>query len=207
MSINGFMHVYATERGQEIVTEQIERLKTSGLWDATKKIFVCSVGPEPHLPLDDKIVHVHFDDAGEFERPTLAALHRECLAAGPNDRAWYIHTKGASWTANDPRYRRHMEASVIDNWRHCYSALDYCRTCGPMGKFNPEPIYAGNFWWARADYVKTLMEPYAWAENSIARGSDARMSCETWVVQNNLDQHLFLNYSEGYLNFWRENPI
>jgi hypothetical protein len=200
--IKGFMHVYATDRGARIFRQQIERLKRTGLWDATDKIYICSVGPVADIPDDPKIVHRHYDNHEEFERPTLAALYEQ--AKGDDCRMWYIHTKGASWQCDDHRYRLHMESVVIDDWKTCVRALDVARTCGPLGMNNPEPVYAGNFWWIRSDYARTLIEPYEWAANTVLRGGNARHSCETWCIQNQYVKHLFLTLAEQHLPRWAE---
>lgn len=203
--ISGFMHVLGNERGQQIVLEQIARLKRSGLWDRSDRVYIGSVGAEVWLPSDPKIEHFHDHNPSLFETFTLSRLFDVCQAG--DCACWYIHTKGASWTAVDPRWRHHMEASVIDGHQECVAALAAANTCGPVGINNPEPLYAGNFWWARADYVRSLIPPKEWSDQTVARGGDARMSAETWIIQANYHRHLFLTYGPPLLELWRTTGV
>ena len=102
--IKGFIHVYGVERGQQILAEQIHRLRSQGLWDVTEEIRVFSVGPlkiPQYLIEGRNVTYRHLSDPHEFERPTLQSLYEECCKE--TCRVWYIHTKGASWTTCDPR--------------------------------------------------------------------------------------------------------
>jgi hypothetical protein len=85
-----------------------------------------------------------------------------------------------------------MEETVIDQHERCRLALEVANTCGPCGQNNPEPFYAGNFWWARSDYIRRLVSPLEWAQQSVARGGCERHSAETWIIQANYHLHLFL---------------
>jgi hypothetical protein len=187
--IKGFIHCYGTEAGQRILLEQINRIKHSGLWEGTERVFVGSVGNQITLADDPKLTHFHHDDATEFELWTLDRLFEECQR--DDCLCWYIHTKGASHHDSSRDWRHHMELIVIDRWHDCAEALLQANTCGALGHNNPEPFYAGNFWWTKSPYVRTLMNPTEWAANAISRGGAKRWCAETWIIQNNYHLHLF----------------
>ena len=79
----------------------------------------------------------------------------------------YVHTKGVRQhgkplTPED--WRKYMLYFLVERNELCLSALFdfYYKTCGVLKRNN---IYAGNFWWAKASWLKsrsTLLEQTNW---------------------------------------------
>ena len=75
---------------------------------------------------------------------------------------WYIHTKGVT-APNNPNqrdWRKYMEYFTIERYEDCIKALETYDVCGV--NWHP-PLwdvknyhFSGNFWWARAEYIKNL---------------------------------------------------
>jgi hypothetical protein len=100
-----------------------------------------------------------------WEQVTLAALRD--WVQDHDARVFYAHTKGA-WSQSRLAevWRQRMTEAVVDRWQHCVEALDSVEVAGPFWYRSPEPehadhghFFAGNFWWGRADYLRTLPAP------------------------------------------------
>lgn len=92
-------------------------------------------------------------DAG-WEQVTLTALQVE-LAGMPDDAAvLYTHSKGAlRSTPAENQWRRSMLWHLVMGWEQCVELLGAHDAvgCHWQGTF-----FAGNFWWARAGYLRGL---------------------------------------------------
>ena len=164
--IYGFMHVAMINDWRQIVDEQIVKLRASGLWDKTERLFVGLLGPHPdEFSCDDpKILSMFFGvDYAPAELPTLAALQRFCRTC--DCLVYYIHSKGVFSPANGTRdWRRSMEHFIITRHQDCVAALTGHDICGINWHSSWCRFFGGNFWWARSDYVRSLpdirsMEP------------------------------------------------
>jgi orotate phosphoribosyltransferase len=174
----GFYHVATLGDYRAVVAEQLAALESSGLLKATTRlrVFVAGDGPLPELPEGAEVVRLA-EPIERGEVPTLRAL-RAAAIAEPTALVYYLHTKGVSYPAGDPRrvnvalWRRYMEHFVVRRWKSAVEALgrhdlygvewvepgeEYTRTWGGGKHVCPgKGHFAGNFWWARADYLATL---------------------------------------------------
>lgn len=99
-----------------------------------------------------------------YEQVTLALLRSWVHAARGDQAVLYAHTKGAhNQSEMNAEWRRSMTRHVVGDWRTCVSLLrDYdtigCHWLTPS--LYPHvvgtPYYGGNFWWARASYLRRL---------------------------------------------------
>src|SRR4051812_17074926 len=106
--IYGFMHVARVNHWRDIVDEQLLKLRASGLWDKSTRIFIGFVGNDGgrDMPLPEKCEVVYCsDDITEAERPTLAALQSFCRRT--DCLVYYIHTKGVINTSLGAQEWRH----------------------------------------------------------------------------------------------------
>lgn len=123
-----------------------------------------------------------------FEDVTLRAL-RERVAALPGDTpVLYAHNKGAFHpSAENSLWRLYMTDYLIGGWRqrveelrdHDVSAWCWLRkgTIDPHGNALVASMAAGNFWWARADYLKGL------PDLPVLDG-ESRFLAEAWLAQD-----------------------
>jgi GR25 family glycosyltransferase involved in LPS biosynthesis/glycosyltransferase involved in cell wall biosynthesis len=165
----GFYHVCTINTWREVMEEQLERWASSGLAEATTRIFATVVGPHAEEAVatltatcGERLEIVHrSEDISCFERPILEYMRRFCEHREPLARAcWYMHAKGVSrerfQNANITDWRRLMEHFVVERWQDCLAALDAHDACGINWRSQPAPHFSGNFWWARPRYLASL---------------------------------------------------
>lgn len=173
-----FIHALDTDRGHEIVGE-FERAAEEACY--------------PYPP------DVTWVKPGEgFEDVTLRKVRSWCLG-NPDWAVLYVHTKGAyhPWPQND-QWRERMTGELLGNWRAHVQALECHDTSGQFWR-SPEdepgevpwgPHYAGNFWWARSEYLARL------PELPVLTGDEDRGLAETWISKGSPEAHALIR---GYL--------
>jgi hypothetical protein len=185
LPVCGFMHVAMRRHWRRIVDDQLMKMRASGLWERTERLYVGLLGPEQDVLHVDhpKIEVVRLgSDFNRAERPTLAMLQdlcrsRDCLV-------FYVHTKGVFRTCPGQEQWRHaMEHFVIQRHRDCIEALRDHDACGINWHRSWCGMFRGNFWWATSRYVRTLpdvrrLEPLRGLE------VEPRMVCERWIGEN-----------------------
>lgn len=190
--IYGFMHVYQVHNWNEIVEQQLYRMKKSGLWDKIDTLFIGLVGKETTRTYEKKIkILYHIDKLDLYEGFTLTMLH--LYSNGFDGKVFYTHTKGVS--RNSPEgftdWRRMMEHYVIDRHKVCLKELETNDVVGcnwhlGEGFMNAHskyaegtkvtPHFSGNFWWANTDYIKKLPILYP---------LKSKYECEFWIGKAN----------------------
>lgn len=184
--IVGVYHVATFPGWEHIVVEQCHRLKNSGLLDVTDYVIVGIVGNvEPALStlkclLRGKARVVYGGDVSQFEFPTLQHLYD--LSQAQDFDAWYIHTKGVSHNSSHGVWHRlQMESIVIEKHAYCRSKLDCHDACGMFWRLTgfdqPNPHFSGNFWWATAEYLRSLPPPSSLDVSN-------RFQAEFWIGKN-----------------------
>jgi hypothetical protein len=114
------------------------------------------------------------DDQCEYK--TLKRLHEDSLS-DCYEAAWYFHTKGITHaTSPTSAWRRYLEHFLLDGWEVGLQSLgEGWDTYGVEWIRRPADrrylIFAGNFWLARADYLRCL-SPLVYLD---------RYSCEDWI--------------------------
>jgi len=167
--LNGFMHICTINHWKEIVDEQLQIITSSGVFDKLDNIFCGVVGEHEFYPPHPKIKVVYRSyDIREYEYATLQWLHTFCKNTPPR-YIFYIHTKGVSSKGgsieNPPEirkfvtgdYRKFMQHILFNKHIECLEALKKADICGVNWRMYHNPPYlAGNFWWARTEYIATL---------------------------------------------------
>lgn len=161
--IHVFIHVCNVGHWEEILEEELARIKTSGLYDACQSINLGVLGNADMHSFKKKYPKISFlfqsSDMTFFERPTLLRLYDQCRHQ-PHALVLYLHTKGVTrgGDVNVRDWTRLLEYFNIDKWRDCVTALTQGnhQVCGVNWQGDPQPHFSGNFWWARASYVTTL---------------------------------------------------
>lgn len=180
-----------TEHACRIVAEQMAALCSSGLAAAAEQFYIGINGrPEDRdlarLFAPAKALYLLHGPNATTEIPTLANL-RSWALVHPGYHVLYLHTKGVTHPGEVAYevWRRRMERAVVTNWRTCISDLESgCDACGSHW-LTPEqfpnvtsPFFGGTFWWAKADYLKTLPQlPAATWSN--------RFEAESWIGRGN----------------------
>ena len=168
-NVVGFMHVCLINNWQEIVNEQLQIIRQSGLMDYLRVINICAVGPEQEyaklltlITPDSKLQMAEYTtDLKEYEYITLRKL-KQITNEGTQFYGFYIHTKGVSTPGNEggKYWRDYMNHYNLREWREAIRHLDIgYETCGVkyINKIYPAH-YSGNFFWFNSQYVASLPE-------------------------------------------------
>jgi len=186
-------HVAEMGDWQEVVCEQLYDLAAAGLvhinvtvaggsgdWVVTEAaqrgISATIVARSPSLKVYESLA---LDEVYRFANSTEGIEGRPIL---------YLHTKGVSAPGNLGKrlWRRLMMRHLVAKWREHWPALTDHDAVGcnwmPHHRSGNEtaPHFAGNFWLARADYIRSLPPWEAWWRK---RGHE-RFSCESWIGAN-----------------------
>lgn len=198
-----FYHVYATSRVELWLREQLDLLFDSGLMDICKLYVVILHRTDQHMRdaanyiqnnydmsnIDVELVREHHPRP-RYEAHTLKRLKAYC-EKHPTHKILYLHTKGISrpftdetlfpsnnskpWTYN---WRNSMQWHCVVNHSNCIHDLQTHDIVGTKWIWGPAPPhFSGNFWWANAQYINTLVDPMTFTHWWLW----GRFSCEFWI--------------------------
>jgi len=170
-----------------VVLEELSALAKSGLLKAADEIFVCQAG-NADLPLPDKCKIVKQSDINSFEFPALQLVKD---IAQDGDKILYLHTKGVSRKGkaflSGNHWRKYLLWGCVERWKEHARALDFCDISGVQitcldanfaNKCGSYRVFAGNFWWARGEWIKQLPIP------SIQKNPKDRWKAEGWILSS-----------------------
>lgn len=203
-----FCHNFIAHNWFPIVSEQLELLHKSELYQNTSKIYYCYYAEEEteafkffslvkKFDKDNKITIVNHS-INDCERQTLWFMQEICRNYS-DAYLLYYHTKGVSTKArnedvvqkNVESWRKIMEYFNIEKWENNIEKLqESIDVCGifygwwTSASYSGE-YFAGNFWWTKSSYFNRLPS---------MKDRDNRMGCETLVtsiphVWHNFYQH------------------
>ncbi len=180
LPIYGIYHIYCDGKWEEMVREQMERLQGSGLLAVSEKLYIsCIAKSEEDIERlkqilseygGEKVAFVSLStDPTRYEFPALDYMYEK--SQKEDFLFYYFHTKGITYqslSADDREYvgfvrkivawRRMMEYFLMNKWKTAVNTLDAGYDTYGCYLFPPfkEKMYAGNFWWARSTYFRTL---------------------------------------------------
>ena len=196
MNLIHVYHIYADPEGnwKSIWENHFAALHAVGLW-GTFNLTYCGIhyGTDPDqneaaLKVAVSFFDYHGTNRDGYEMGTLRDFQEWILPEIENAYVFYAHTKGASdFTPFRAEWRKCMEHYTIRNWRRCVDALRAGHDTSGCMWLTPErypnvktPFYAGNYWWAKAKYLKMLPEVDEKAD---------RFHAESWIGLKNPNQH------------------
>ena len=154
-------------------------------------IDIKSVGEQPNL----------------YEGQTLAKIYEHCQE--DDGYVFYFHNKGmVSYTTHISGaikdWRHYMQYFNLEKWEDCVAKLDEGYDCCGVDWVERHDIkldfvvqhYAGNFWWARNDYIRKLKHPlnieeYMDVEAMMRELQNYRYCFELWMATGIPKQHCF----------------
>lgn len=160
---------------------------------------------DKYLRLDARIKVIESScDTSLFELPTLKLIS-EYSKANPKAKVLYVHTKGISYSKEDPRYINgldwinymlHFVCKKADN---CLRLLDTHDVAGCNYSKHPYHHFSGNFWWATSAHLKGL---------SLESLVD-KMSAEWWLMNeyNTRPMRVANLWSSGKNHFTERYPV
>jgi len=188
-----FWHIYISDTDQRrrstamnIIRRQHKRLSDSGLVAAVEKVYIGYVSRSA-FPCEEILANPKFEIAAVAEsgneRITTSLMHTWCNTPEADGAAvLYMHNKGESHPEHAPAHSwaKACEYFTIDRYRDAVGRLSTYETAGPflvghhLSYYNNCAIwhYSGNFWWAKASYIRSIPPPRT-----------GRHSCgELWVI-------------------------
>lgn len=212
--IYGFYHVYAKVDGwQDLVKDQIERLKKSGLFDITTKLYFdilyeneedirdlqCIIG-------SDKGEIIYSSVNGSlYEFPILIYMQKK--SRNENFLLYYFHTKGISNKSVPQLYK------IASSWRNFAQyfifnkykiALEALETYDVYSATYTEALHdtvrfvCNNFYWSKSEYVANLP--------TLEFGND-RYVAETWLLKNTHNVYAAFNFFGNVRNDYIDECI
>lgn len=181
-----FGHNYLINDWKDILLEQLNKIKVSGLYYNSQRIFMCGYGENEEWSEFTKIIS-EYDDSNKitlirhddnfYEYYTLQYMWDFCQDISES-YILYFHLKGV-WRSNNlqidddgllnlnkpPKnknaiksWKNCLEYFNIERWYKCVDKLDEkYDVVGALYNYNPEcPLFTDNFWWANSEYIKKL---------------------------------------------------
>ena len=183
-------------RALEIVERQMGLLKSSGLENAASFI-LCGINggeeskPFSELLLPSKSKKVFHGLKSKAENLTIIELEK-WLPDHPGWDVLYFHSKGCTHEAGPRANLSHfwsecMMRNLVLQWSRCRLDLMKAESVGchwMTGLVDgTQNIWAGNYWWARSDFLQTL--PSMWKRDRITlsgiAAAESRYESEVWI--------------------------
>ena len=200
MKIYGFWHIAEAGSWKMVMEDQLSKIKSSGLYDATDKIFVTFLGDKiPSCLFDNKFQIYHSKNVLEYEYATLNIM--KIMSHTDYFHGWYLHIKsalnnGGSRDSNTWAWKDYMEYYVIEHWKICNNYLYENDLVGTHWQDVPLPHFSGNCYWARSDYIRKL--PPVWQYFMEIGGN--RLNAEPYIALAPNKHFNFLNSDYNLYN-------
>lgn len=166
-------HCYLVGNWKEIVSSQLRRLKSSGLYDNADSIYVTvnlAEGTKEEfneLTKDYLKIKKEFFNDNKAEYPGIKKVRE--IGLSKNTKILYFHTKGVSNTyikyeskepsfekiKNISAWRECLEYFLIDKWKESVEKLDYYDN---VGVTCVNGLFWGNFWWTQTKHIEKTNE-------------------------------------------------
>jgi hypothetical protein len=203
-------HIYCIDNYLEIVNQQLNRLKASGLYDWCNKLEITCINIDDNFTAIEELIKdldkvnltKSTDNSYEYEGINKVWEYSQQY----NGKVLYFHTKGVSNTYNNLEEKKEsikkkkgigwwkeaMEYFVIDNYEECIQKLDKYDQCGLT---NVNGWWWGNFWWSNLAWIKSNRKP--------AKGN--RWFFEAWL-NNHRRSLLYEFYHFDFNPYYTELP-
>jgi hypothetical protein len=205
--IHIYYHIYAIEGADAIVKEQLSLIKANFKFPYKLNIGISIADDDTSI--SNILSLFNTSDLKDVrakgnEFVTLELIEKDKEKFGDSDYILYLHTKGAS-KQSQSNYQN------IVSWRHLmnYFNIERCEsvfkifektsynTYGVLlGQAGNWKIYSGNFWWARASYIKTI---------EMAGVRRNRFNAEVGYIQNGIDWKPYSSYNREGENHYLIN--
>jgi hypothetical protein len=197
-----FVHLALLSRSQERIEQYLSLMRKSGLLDTVHRVYIDCIGSDslPNIsqyssyPITVQRLSNNLEDNEFVTQHHLWEYARE----NPETFILYLHTKGVGKEINlaIEDWIAYMTYFLIEKWPICVNQLDSNKTVGVDLRPEFHLHYSGNFWWARADFIKDLPDPFHFRElekypNAL---NSWRHNAEFWICHG-ID-------SAGHANLW-----
>ena len=192
-----FIHVAILDKCKERVLQYLKIIKTSGLLNNVRFIYICFIGNDSIPISENDILEYNYnnqinivkisENLLDYELPTLNFLYNFCLQ-NLNYNILYLHTKNVGKDINYciEDQIEYMLYFLVSKWENCFKILSEFDACGVDLREEPVLHFSGNFWWSTAINIKTLPSPPEFANiNKYPNPlNSSRHNQEFWVCYN-----------------------
>jgi hypothetical protein len=201
-----FYHVYADGAFESPVRDHFNALEESGLADALDSFRIGIVGSKENrlkaLELFEELgipfTLAALSETG-WEQVTLSEVYK--FSKTTEAKILYAHTKGSySQTRLAREWRISMLYDTVTRWKSAVLALDTFEAAGPFWISSNAPeheehefFFAGNFWWARTDYLRRLP----------TIKNETRYQAEGWIGLRSPSVKIMRNGYPDFNSFWK----
>jgi hypothetical protein len=167
-------HVYCVGNYIEVFQKQLNRLKTSGLYEWCDKLEITCINPSgdfvaiENLVSDLEKVNLNKSTLNRFEFDGINKVWE--YSQKYNGKVLYFHTKGVSnsYVNTETKeesskkkkgvswWKEIMEYFLIDKYQDCIQTLDNYDQCGVT---NINGWWWGNFWWSNLNWARVNNKP------------------------------------------------
>jgi hypothetical protein len=191
-----YYHIYATDGVETIIDEQLALIKKHFDFPYILNVGIALANQNQSISyIFDKVKNIRDVRASGNEFVTLDLIEKDKEKFGDSDYILYLHTKGASKQNN-------VGYNSIISWRHLmnyynielnkkvfniFEKTSYNTYGVLLGKAGNWKIYSGNFWWAKASYLKTI------EMDGVKRN---RYNAEVDYIQNGIDWKPYSPYNK-----------
>ena len=189
-----YYHIYAIEGVDAIVNEQLELIKAH--FDFPYKLNIGISIANDNTSIANILNLFNISDLRDVrakgnEFVTLELIEKDKEKFGDSDFILYLHTKGASKQdlENVITWRHLMNYFNIERCKNVFKIFEktsyntYGVLLGTAGKWK---LYSGNFWWAKASYLKTI---------EVGEVKRSRFNAELKYIQNGKDWKPYSPYN------------
>jgi hypothetical protein len=190
-----YYHIYAIDGVESIVDEQINLIKTHFDFPYTLNVGI-SIAND-NIPITNILSLFNTSNLRDVrakgnEFVTLDVLEKDKEKFGDSDYILYLHTKGASKQDNQNviSWRQLMNYFNIEKCKNIFKIFEKTEynTYGVLlGKAGKWKLYSGNFWWAKASYLKTIQM------DGVKRN---RFNAEVDYIQNGINWKPYSPYNK-----------
>lgn len=197
----------------QIGIEQMGALKNSGLLEAASEFHVgLNGGTESEFlasavfPEKAKVKYHGLDSRAE--NLTLVMIEDRMKSIEGEAYVLYEHQKGSSHAQGSDygtfagKWRQRMMYYLVENWRYCIRDLEThdavgCHWLTGQGWDHSQHYFAGNMWFARASFLKTLPSIYLREriKTSGIASLESRYESEVWIGNGKMP--FIKNYYSG----------
>lgn len=203
--IDLFWHICAIGRWKEIVADQMETLRSSGLLKSLNKIHATVLGSSFDLGfLNEPKIEIRNKDEDIKHYESLCLNDLRNWSSDKHGKVLYIHSKGVSRPDHQFNHiwewRKMMEYFLVEKWQDCVFELDSYDTVGcNISSCGFGLHYSGNFWWSKSSYLRNLKEIV------IGKEECGFWKCETWIMSGN-PKYLEIYRDEENQHYYDRSP-
>ena len=157
-----YYHIYATDGVETIIDEQLNLIKKHFDFPYILNIGIALANQNKSISyIFDKVKNIRDVRATANEFVTLDLIEKDKNKFGDSDYILYLHTKGASKQDNKNVITwRHLMNYYNIEWNkkvfNIFEKTSYNTYGVLLGNAGKWKLYSGNFWWAKASYLKTI---------------------------------------------------